>query len=198
MIGVIRPLVKESKKDKWLRFVGVYGFGALLSSATLGASAGAAGTVLAAGPRWPAVALVGSLGLLLAAGDLGMARGRTISARRQTCPTWFRLFGPTGAWWFWGLDLGLGFSTIRVASSYWISLAMAFVLGSAVLGAVVLGAYGTGLALNLVIAGLFLIPNEGNTPANVHAVGYRGRFRKALGAVTVVLSVLLLLSSRVS
>lgn len=75
----------------------------------------------------------------------------TLTLRRQTCPVWWRDFGPLCATVLWGFDLGLGFSTIRVASLYWIVLLVIFILASPVTSAAILLGYGLALPLNLMI-----------------------------------------------
>lgn len=48
----------------------------------------------------------------------------------------------------WGLHLGAGFATIRVASLYWV-VCLAIFASASPIGGLMMGAYGVGLALNL-------------------------------------------------
>src|SRR5205085_2457171 len=88
--------------------------GAALTGTLIGVLGGVAQSVAGEGAR--AVA-VGAAGLLLLVVDLGL---RTPTLRRQTCSTWYRERGPGTTWPLWGFDLGLGFSTIRLSSLYWL------------------------------------------------------------------------------
>jgi hypothetical protein len=54
-----------------------------------------------------------------------------------------------------GVDLGLGFTTIRVGSLYWIVSLVVMVLASPWLGAAILGAYGLALVLNVGIGAMY-------------------------------------------
>ena len=114
-----------------------------------------------------AVALVG-LGLALS--DFKVWRLRTPTTARQTDPIWWRKLGPPRAMLFWGFDIGLGFSTVRVASLYWILLLLAFGFTSVTHGIVLMGGYATGLILNLIVgSAVFLRRRHGGVHANLAA-----------------------------
>lgn len=130
--------------------------GTLLSSMVLGSILGSLGELFVPHQwQWLSVIIVAIIGIGMAFCDLGVGSIGTLTLRRQTCPVWWRTLGQFWAVFLWGLDLGLGFTTIRVASLYWIVFLMAFVLASPLTSASILGAYGLALALNLGV-GIFL------------------------------------------
>jgi hypothetical protein len=91
----------------------------------------------------------------------------------------------------WGFDLGLGFTTVRVASLYWAVLLAVLLLASPAAGALVLGAYGLALGLNLSYGLLFLDRRAGAATANLRALGLRTRVKPALVLALVLWSVFL-------
>src|SRR5689334_1025336 len=83
--------------------------------------------------------------------DLRARLFETPSLRRQTCSTWYRRFGPGKTFLIWGFDLGLGFSTIRVSSLFWV---LAIGVASAVRpesAPAVMLAYGVSLPTSLLL-----------------------------------------------
>ena len=144
MIGVIGPLVQGKRELRGSgRPVAVFALGAVLGAALTGTVIGVLGWVAqgVAGEGARAVA-VGAAGLLLLLVDLGL---RTPTLRRQTCSTWYRERGPGTAWPLWGFDLGLGFSTIRLSSLYWLMVLFVAAFVSPVLAPFALAFYGLGL-----------------------------------------------------
>jgi hypothetical protein len=143
MIGVIGPLVQGKRELRGsVGPVALFGLGAIAGAATTGALIGALGA--AAGEHVPAVA-VGVAGCVLLLADLGFLGLRTPTLRRQTCSTWYRERGAQKTWAFWGYDLGLGFSTIRLSSLYWLMVLFVAAFVSPVLAPLVLAFYGLGL-----------------------------------------------------
>lgn len=116
---------------KWVPLIALYALGSMLSATLVGATVGFLGSLLMES-QWQSVALLGVaiIGIILALSDFGLGGMHTLALRRQTCPIWWRDFGPLLATLLWGFDLGLGFSTIRVASLYWIILLAIFILAS--------------------------------------------------------------------
>ena len=72
---------------------------------------------------------------------------RTPTLLRQTCSTWYREEGRQSVWALWGFDLGLGFSTIRLSSLYWLMVLFVAAFVSPVLAPLVLACYGLGLGV---------------------------------------------------
>ena len=147
MIGVIGPLVQGKRELR--------GTGKSIALFTLGAMAGAALTgavigVIAGAVRfaWDVPALaVGVVGCLLVIADLGTFGLRTPTLMRQTCSTWYREEGKQSVWALWGFDLGLGFSTIRLSSLYWLMVLFVAAFVPPALAPVVLACYGLGLGV---------------------------------------------------
>jgi hypothetical protein len=140
----------------------------VLSSAALGALLGLLGGLLPSLATPAALIVLGAAGVALAFRDL---RGRTPTLRRQTDPVWWRTRGHFKAAFLWGFDLGLGFTTIRVASLFWIVLLAILLLGSPAAGAGVLALYGLALGANLTF-GLFLLDRTAcGARANIRALG---------------------------
>jgi hypothetical protein len=189
---VITPLVQEAKKPhRWLILLGIYATGAVLSSATLGVTLGLLGTILIPG-GWAsvAVAIVAAAGIVLGFADLGVGGAKTPTLRRQTCPIWWHIFGPARTMLLWGIDLGLGFTTIRVASLYWIVALVAAILGLP-LSAAILGGYGFALALSLGV-GVILLRHQDRVLATVSALRLFPRLKMSLAIVLLLWCVLLL------
>jgi len=158
MIGMIEPLVQAARNRRdVLQPIVAYALG-VLSTATL---AGLAWTAVALGvQRWarpPATLLIVAVicaGLALA--DAGVRGATPPSIPRQTCSLWFRRFGPLRAWFFWGLDLGLGVTTYRATSLYWAAMLTAILVAPAQLALLISLAYGAGLMSNLVLGSMAL------------------------------------------
>lgn len=190
------PLVKVANKPgKWLGLVGLYSIGALASSAALGALLGLLGVWLLPG-QWAFIALtiVGGIGILLALCDLGVGGTATPTLRRQTCPVWWRTLGQARAMFLWGIDLGLGFSTIRIASLYWIVVLVVFVLASPLTGAIILSGYGLALALNLCLGVLSFGAASGNTSASIRALQLFPLIKASLTVILLLWSAFLLIA----
>ncbi len=151
MIGMIRPLVQEAPKprDRFIPFI-FYIPGVFLSSTIVGMFLGVLGSTILPS-HWLGVVLfvVVLIGVGMACCDLGIAGARTPTLHRQTCRLWWHTINPQGAIFLWGCDLGLGWTTIRVASLYWIVCLVVFTLASPWIGAVIMGCYGLALVINL-------------------------------------------------
>ena len=151
MVGVIGPLVEGKRQLRGpLALVALFGLGAVVGASITGVLVGllGAGVQSLAGERALAIA-VGAAGLLLLLADLGVLGLRTPTLRRQTGSTWYRELGPRTVWPFWGLDLGLGFSTIRLSSLYWFMVLFVAAFVSPFLAPLVLAFYGLGLCVAL-------------------------------------------------
>jgi hypothetical protein len=196
MIGMIRPLVQEAKTPwRWLGLLGIYALGAIGSALLLGLLLGMLGAALIPGNRsWLVLIGVALLGLLMAAGDFQIGGLRTCTLRRQTRRIWWDVFGPGGAMLLWGLDLGLGFTTIRVASLYWVVACVVIALASPQIGALVLGAYGLAIVLNLG-ASLLLLKEEESGGSAIRAVQWQAPVKTCLAVILLIWSILLLILS---
>jgi hypothetical protein len=149
MIGVIGPLVQGKRELRGsIRSVAVFGLGAVAGALVTGSLLGVVGGAVQslAGERVLAVA-VGATGCLLLLADLGFLGLRTPTLRRQTGSTWYRKRGARAVWLLWGIDLGLGFSTIRLSSLYWLMVLFVVAFASPVLAPLALAFYGLGLGV---------------------------------------------------
>lgn len=156
MIGVIGPLVQGKRELRGsIGSVALFALGAVGGAATTGALIGLLAALV--GGRIPAIA-VGAAGLLLLLVDLGL---RTPTLRRQTCSTWYRQRGARSVWALWGFDLGLGFSTIRLSSLYWLTVLVVAAFVSPALAPLVLAFYGLGLGAAFAAA---LVAQAWSTP----------------------------------
>ena len=154
MVGAIGPHVQGKRQlRESVGSVLLFTVGAVAGASITGTLVGllaALGQGLA-GERVLAVA-VGAAGLALLLADLGAFGLRTPTLRRQTSPAWYRQRGPRAAWALWGLDLGLGFSTIRLSSLYWLLVLFVAAFVSPVLAPAVFALYGLGLGLAFLAA----------------------------------------------
>jgi hypothetical protein len=151
-------LVKEGRA-RASQVVAAFAIGAVLTSAVVGAAVAALGT--AAEIPHGRVALIG-LGVLAGALAIADATGRTPTVRRQTKSHWWVSTGPRRAGLIWGADLGFGFTTIRIASVYWIAIAAACIFEPPASAAISLGFYGVGLSVNLIFGVTMLRRRFGN------------------------------------
>ena len=148
MVGVIGPRVRGTRQLRGsVGTVTVFALcamvGAAITGSLIGLLGGAAQSL--AGERTLAVG-VSAAGCVLLLADLRM---RTPTLRRQTCSTWYRERGAGTAWALWGFDLGLGFSTIRLSSLYWLMVLFVAAFVSPVFAPLVFAFYGLGLGVAL-------------------------------------------------
>jgi hypothetical protein len=195
MVGVIGPLVQGTGQLRGsVRSVTVFALGAVVGAAATGSLIGVLGGAAQAlaGEHVRAVA-VGLAGCALLLADLGILGLRTPTLRRQTCSTWYRERGARAAWPLWGFDLGLGFSTIRLSSLYWLMVLFVAAFVSPVLAPLVLVSYGLGLGVAFAAA---VIAQTRSTPSAATSPGLgllaaAGRVRLAsvafLGTVSIVI-----------
>ena len=149
MVGAIGPHVqgKRQLRDS-VGSVTLFTLGAVVGASITGCLIGVLGGAAQAlaGDRVLAVA-VGAAGCALLLADLGFLGLRTPTLRRQTTSTWYRERGARSAWVLWGFDLGLGFSTIRLSSLYWLMALFVAAFVSPVLAPLVFALYGLGLGV---------------------------------------------------
>jgi len=195
MIGMITPLVKEANYST-RRFIALGGFsiGCLLGAVSVGLLMTFPSWFLQAHlPQAAATALLALIGLFLASCDLGIGGARTPSLKRQTCSYWPRLFGEKPAWVLWGFDLGLGVSTIRVTSLYWMILAMVLLVIPASMAPVILGTYGISVALTLALATSLVQVSHTDNQLGLRTLAKAPLIRNASGVSLAILSSFLIL-----
>lgn len=194
MVGVIGPRVRGTRQVRGsVGTVTVFALCAMVGAAITGSLIGLLGGAAQAlaGERALAVA-VGAVGCLLLLADLRM---RTPTLRRQTCSTWYRERGAGTAWALWGFDLGLGFSTIRLSSLYWLMVLFVAAFVPPVFAPLVLAFYGLGLGVAL--AGAVVAQTRSASSATSPGLGLlhaAGRVRLASVAFLGLLSVTIVLT----
>jgi len=163
MVGVIGPRVRGTRQVRGsVGTVAIFTVCAMAGAAITGSVIGLLGVAVQAlaGQRTLAAA-VGTAGCVLLLADLRM---RTPTLRRQTGSTWYRERGSRTAWALWGFDLGLGFSTIRLSSLYWLMVLFVAALVPPMLAPLVLAFYGLGLGVAL--AGAVVAQSRIASPAS--------------------------------
>lgn len=180
---MIRPLLVERGGKAATVAVAAFGIAAVGSAALVGAVVSLAGSFSIGTVSVPVeLGLLGVSGGLLALADTQVMGLRTFSFKRQTNPRWWASYGPTRASFLWGLDLGAGFTTIRVASLYWLVWIGLFVIASPAFGSIALAFYGLGLTTGLVFGvAWFDRPNNG-ARANVAAILWAPAIRRLVVA----------------
>jgi hypothetical protein len=198
MIGVIGPLGQGKRQlRESLKWVAVFGLGAVVGALATGALVGllGAGVQSLVGERELAIA-VGAAGFVLLLADLGLLGLRTPTLSRQTSSTWYRELGPRTAWTLWGIDLGLGFSTIRLSSLYWLMVLFVAAFVSPPLAPLAFAFYGLGLFV--AVAGTVIV--KARTDSSPHSAGLgllhaAGRVRLASDVLLALVSLAILVAA---
>lgn len=144
------PLVKEARSA--LPTLAAYTGGSIAGGAVTGSLISLIAIelqpALSSAERAAVVGLAASVFLWT---DLRARLFDTPSLRRQTCSTWYRRLGPTKTFLIWGFDLGLGFSTIRVSSLFWVVVVGVAVAVPPDAAPAVMAAYGLSLPISLLV-----------------------------------------------
>jgi uncharacterized protein YacL len=189
MVGVIGPRVRGTRQVRGsVGTVAVFTVCAMAGAAITGSLIGLLGAAVQAfAGRQTLAAAVGAVGCVLLLADLRM---RTPTLRRQTRSTWYRRLGSRTAWALWGFDLGLGFSTIRLSSLYWLMVLFVAAFVPPVLAPFVLAFYGLGLGV--AFAGAVVVQSQSassDTSPGLGLLAAAGRVRLASVAFLGLLSV---------
>jgi len=193
MVGVIGPRVRGTRQVRGsVGTVTVFALSAMVGAALTGSVIGLLGGAAQAlaGERTLAVA-VGAAGCLLLLADLRM---RTPTLKRQTCSTWYRERGAGTAWALWGFDLGLGFSTIRLSSLYWLMVLFVAAFVPPAFAPLVLAFYGLGLGVALAGAVVAQKQSTSTMSPGLGLLHAAARVRLAAVAVLGLLSVTIVLT----
>ncbi|HLJ66001.1 MAG TPA: hypothetical protein VKX16_01410 [Chloroflexota bacterium] len=162
MIGQIRPLGQRSSVESWQAF-GLHAFGLVASAGLLGLGLGCLGRVIKiASGGIPLATPLGAVLLALALAETTVASGKLTLIHRQTPRTPRDLFGLRWAAFFWGVDLGQGWTTHVQSAAYYGTALFAFSAGSVRLGIALLMAYGAARAAPVGIA--LVAPARFNVP----------------------------------
>jgi cytochrome c biogenesis protein CcdA len=129
--------------------------GALTSATVLGATVAAIGRLavplsVTNNQRMLVIAAAAAVGVMTDSGLFGL---NTPTLRRQTSSVWLHRYGFERVGLLWGLDLGLGFTTIRVSSLFWVVLVGCFVAAAPVTGSAIMACYAAGLVIGIVSVG---------------------------------------------
>jgi hypothetical protein len=152
MLASINPLGERARNQRWGVTFAWYLVGSVAGGATVGVVAGLAGAGLHQLMQ-PAPAVVATLVLVACvaalAVDLHVARLRPPSVQRQVNENWL---GKYRGWVYglgFGYQLGLGVVTVVTTASVYLTIVLAFLIGSAWGGLTVGAAFGLARALPL-------------------------------------------------
>jgi hypothetical protein len=179
-VGAINPLVQgTTAKSIYPRSLAAHALGSVLAGALAGGGVGWLGGQLPVVDRlawWPGLGLLAGLLVLR---ELGWLRFPIPQVRRQTVKTWFPAASASRAAFWWGLDLGSGLTTLVTFSGYWLIVAAAVLKGDAAFGALLLGGYGLGRSLPIVLVPMTTDCRRTLQPEYVgRVIAYRPRLRR--------------------
>src|SRR6187200_1208885 len=154
MVGAIGPHVQGTRQLRdSVGSVMLFTLGAIAGGLVTGSLVGLLGALVQSlADEGMLAVLVGAAGCVLLLADLGLLGLRTPTLRRQTSPIWYRKRGPRAAWALWGVDLGLGFTTIRLSSLYWLLVLFVAAFVPPLLAPLVFALYGLGLGIAFLAA----------------------------------------------
>ncbi len=145
----IHPLGEKSRGNVWGVTMAAFTIGSMAAGAAVTALAGLLGGAFVEfgnAALWTVAALAGAAGLL----DLSPLKPWT--PRRQVNENWI---GRYRGWVYgagFGLQLGLGFAVFVMSWGYWAMLGIAFVSGSAAVGALLGAIFGLGRGFLLLLS----------------------------------------------
>jgi cytochrome c biogenesis protein CcdA len=198
------PLVQAARNNReWLKTVAVLGLGSMLAAALFGAILGAPASLLAGtvGSRramsqimQTALVVTGILMMVVALGELGLMRRLlprlrfdATSAEGASDATARGLYRRAAAM---GASMAATFGICCTQPLYLALVMYVAVVGSAVYGALALGAYGLGLASSVALAGLILRPASRAARFNTWLAARQEAFHLVQGLVFAVLGAL--------
>ena len=185
----IHPLGERSRGNVWGVTMTAFTIGSMAAGAGLTSLLGSIGGVsIDSGDS--AIWVAGVLALIAGALDLSPLRPWT--PRRQVNENWI---GRYRGWVYgagFGLQLGVGFAVFVMSWGYWAMLAIAFVSGSAAIGALLGATFGLGRGL------LLLLSRRSTTTERLHSfhrtmMRYKPAVFRATGAATAAAGLLILL-----
>jgi hypothetical protein len=151
MVQTITPVVHGGRRGRWLGSVAAYTTGATLGAAALGALLGGVGRVL--GAPWGSAGLwaVAAVAAVFASRELLRVPIPLPNLHRQVPDWWRTFFSPPVAALLYGLGLGIGFLTYISFGTLVAVAAAASESGSALTGAVLVGAFGLARGLSVLV-----------------------------------------------
>jgi len=152
MVQTITPVVHGGRRGRWIGSVAAYTVGALVSAAALGAVLAVLGRAL--GAPWGSAGLwaVAAVAALFAVRELFGVPIPLPNLHRQVPDWWRTFFSPPVAALLYGLGLGIGFLTYISFGTLVAVAAAAAVSGSALTGALLVGAFGLARGLSVLVA----------------------------------------------
>jgi cytochrome c biogenesis protein CcdA len=146
LIGALTPLGKAAPKY-WIWSASAYTAAGSMSALVTGAVLGFTGHLL--GVVVQACSLIIPFALVLAAREFGWLRFELPGPKRQTEKVWAHEFGFITASAMWGFHIGLGFATYISYGGFLILAAIAFAMGDATYGAILMLTYWLGRATSV-------------------------------------------------
>jgi hypothetical protein len=195
IIGVIGPLVQgpQQQSHKAVKAMIALTIGATLGALIVGIVLEGVSVAL---PRIPehlsSVLLATGATLMLATDTLSRGRFSPWTWRRQTCAAWAQSRRHVLASLAWGLDLGLGFTTFRISSIYWIGISASVLFLSAASIPLVLVSYGLGLSCALAL--MLIALHAKSTYTTMSLMRWSRQLRYLLAVVTAVFVGLLIIT----
>jgi cytochrome c biogenesis protein CcdA len=198
------PLVQVARTNReLLKTVAILGLGSVLVSALVGAALGAPSSLLAGivGSRramsqilQTALVGVGALMIVVAMGELGLTRRLLPGLRLGLTSTEHDPAAPARGLYrqaaVLGVSMAASFGIVCTQPLYMALVVYIAVVGSALYGALTLGAYGLGLATSVALAGLILRPVGRVTRFGTWMASHEGAFHLVQGLVFALLGAL--------
>ncbi|MGH2559551.1 MAG: hypothetical protein ACRDJH_10835 [Thermomicrobiales bacterium] len=181
-------------KRQWLVDSTAYTLAGGMASALVGALLGWLGAVLLPGQ-------IGGLGLLAAIAVAALALARELGwlavplpqFRRQTRDVWGKVFPRTLAAAFWGIDVGLVFTTWLTFSGMWLLLVVVILVGEPGFGAALFVVHWFGRALSVWTAP-WLLRDARAIPGLVDWIAGQRRLFQRLHALGLTWAIIVLIS----
>ena len=151
MLASITPLGERSRRQRWPVTVASLVLGATAGGALAGSIAGLVGGTLplSGDARLGVLAAAAAVGALL---DLGPARLRTPTHRRQVDERWLHRYRGFVYGAGFGAQLGVGLATIVTTSAVYVTVLAALLAPGAAAGALVGGVFGLGRGATVLAA----------------------------------------------
>ena len=155
MLASITPLGERGRRSTWAVTVTAFALGATAAGAAAGALAGALGAALTIGAHARLAAVLGALAVALALDVLAAVPG----PRRQVNERWLDEYRGWVYGLGYGVQLGLGLTTIVSSAATYAAFAAAFLAGPAG-GATIVGCFGAIRGLTPVAAANVRTPGQ--------------------------------------
>ena len=152
MVDTIGPMVRDARRrPRGVELAHV--IGGALGGAVTGFVLGAVGAVVGLDRSRPVWLIAGVAGIAVTSAMVdALHEGKKLGLSRQTPRSWRHVLPARVASFFNGFDLGLGWSTRIYFMSYAVASLAALVSAHAFAGAAIVGGFGAGRALFVVVA----------------------------------------------